>query len=235
MEAIRFSVEGVLNSFRVPFFRTYHLSFLAPPKTTIIGMLVNIMGRPEQYFYEILKDNTLQVAVVIDEIKGKAKDLWAYKTYAGKNMGRSVIRRDRLFEASYTIYLSSGETGILKEIYQALEKPKAVPALGMDDELIKIKNVEWISLSRNESMTINSVFMDRSYSYKANVKDFSKPVELPRSNVVPLSFRIKLDKQGRRESRKPEEEYKQVEYINCEIALDGVESFTDGRNRVVFY
>lgn len=235
MEAIKFSVEGVLNSFRVPFFKTYHLSLLAPPKTTIIGMLVNIMGKSEKCFYEMLKGNTMQVSVVIDEIKGKAKDLWAYKTFKNGNRGRSVIRRDKLFETSYTIYLRSKDESLVGEIYEALKSPKAIPALGMDDELVKIKYVEMVSLKKNESQIINSVFMDKGNKYKATVKDLSKPVELPRSNVVPLSFGIKLDKEGKRESRKPEEEYKQVEYINCEIELEGMESFTDGINRVVFY
>ena len=42
MKAIRFEVEGLLNSFRIPFFRTYHKTFLAPPKTTVIGLLCPI-------------------------------------------------------------------------------------------------------------------------------------------------------------------------------------------------
>ena len=235
MKAIRFSAEGILNSFRVPFFRTYHLSFLAPPKTTVIGMLVNIMGKPESCFYEILDNNSVQVSVIIEAVRGKAKDLWTYKTYSPKNMGRSVIRRDKLFGAAYTIYVSADKEELLDEIYGALKNPKGIPALGLDDEIVRIRNVELVTLRRNESSKINSIFMDKGYKYKATVKDPSKPIELPMSNIAPLSFSIKLDKEGQRESRKPQEEYKQVEYINCEIELDGVESFTDEINRVVFY
>ena len=106
MKVIRFGVEGVLNSFRVPFFRTYHKSFLAPPKTTIIGMLCNISLKPQKEFFEILENNLIEVSVVIEDIKGKSKDLWSYKTLDKKNRGKSIIRRDKLFRAKYAIYLN---------------------------------------------------------------------------------------------------------------------------------
>ena len=97
MEAIRFEVEGLLNSFRVPFFRTYHKTFLAPPKTTVIGLLCNIALKSQKEFFEILDQELIDVSVVIDEIGGRTKDLWSYKTLEKGNMGKSVIRRDKLF------------------------------------------------------------------------------------------------------------------------------------------
>ena len=52
MNVIRFKTEGILNSFRVPLFKTYHRTFLAPTKTNIIGMITNIMGKSERWYYE---------------------------------------------------------------------------------------------------------------------------------------------------------------------------------------
>lgn len=139
MEAIRFEVEGLLNSFRVPFFRTYHKTFLAPPKTTIIGLLCNIALKSQKEFFEILNQELIDVSVIIDEINGKTKDLWSYKTLEKGNMGKSVIRRDKLFLSKYTIYLSIKNKTLFDEIYSALKNPKNTPALGLDDELIIIQ------------------------------------------------------------------------------------------------
>lgn len=237
MGVIRFRVEGIFNSFRMPFFRTYHKSFLAPPKTTIIGMLNNIMGKSEEFYYSLLNEDKIKVSVVIDSIKGKAKDLWAYKTFESKSdmHGRSVIRRDKLFNAKYTVYLMINDKSLSEEIYNCLVCPKAVPSLGLDDELVKIYDVESdLKVDINDSYVINSVFMDKGYEYKAMVDDLEADVEMPTSNIVPLKYIIDSSKDFRA-ARKSMDEYKQVEYINCCIELKEVESFVCENNKIVFY
>ena len=237
MNAIKVRVEGVLNSFRIPFFKTYHRTFLAPTKTNIIGMLVNIMRQPEKTYYDILKQNSIKVSVVINSIEGKTKDLWAYKTFNTKNNGRSIIRRDKLFKACYTIYLKIEDTkNLFQEIVDCLKQPKCIPSLGLDDEIVKISEVEIIeNLQENNSRIINSVFIDKSYSYSVNIVNEDEFFQLPIANETPISFIVKTSDKGFRESRKPERLLKQVEYINCEIKLANVKSYTDGENRMVFY
>ncbi|OAA92591.1 CRISPR-associated protein Cas5 [Clostridium coskatii] len=237
MDIIKFQVEGIFNSFRVPFFRTYHKTFLAPPKTTILGMLTNIMGKSEKFYYNIFNEDKIKVSVVINSIKGKAKDLWSYKSLESKGgmHGRSIVRRDRLFNARYTIYLKIGETSLGKEVFNSLVYPKAVPSLGLDDELIKISSVKNdVKLIENDTHIINSVFMDKGYEYEVKVKDFHKDIEVPTANIVPLKYII-TEKKNFRTTRKATEEYKQVEYINCYVKLKDIESFICGENRIVFY
>ena len=89
MKAIRFRVEGVFNSFRIPLFKKYHKSFLAPPKTVILGMVSNVMGKSEEFYYNLLNSDIF-VSVVIENIGGKTKDLWRYR-----DKGTSIIRRDK--------------------------------------------------------------------------------------------------------------------------------------------
>ena len=158
MRVIRFGVEGLINSFRIPFFRTYHKSFLAPPKTTIIGMVCNISLKSQKEFFEILEKDKIEVSVIINSIQGKSKDLWSYKTIDKKNRGKSVIRRDKLFIPNYTIYLKIEDEELYKEILEALRYPKNIPSLGLDDELIKIDNVAEIDLELSNSNKIESVF-----------------------------------------------------------------------------
>jgi CRISPR-associated Cas5-like protein len=237
MKAIRFKVNGILNSYRIPFFRTYHKSFFAPPKTTIIGLLTNIMAKPEKWFYETLNNRDIDVSVIINEICGKAKDMWSYKTLESKSgmHGRSVIRRDKLFKACYTIYLLIKDPALSLDILEALKKPQSVPSLGLDDEMIIISEAMEIDLKPNTSNIIDSIFMDRGNLYKAVIKDVSKQVELPTSNIVPLNYIIEESKDKQRAARIPKDEFKQVEFINCEIHFENIESYTDGLNRVVFY
>jgi len=237
MKVIRFRVDGLVNSFRIPFFRTYHKSFLAPPKTTIIGMLCNISLKSQKEFFEILEKEMIQLSVVINSIEGKGKDLWSYKTIDKKNHGKSVIRRDKLFIPNYTIYLKIEDESLYKEILENLRKPKNIPSLGLDDELITIRDVEEISLISNNSSRIDSLFLDKGIAYKAFVKDISKTIELPISNVTATKL-IGFDKKEKRISREVTEEFRQVEFINCEIEFENeIESFKDNElsHRLVFY
>lgn len=238
MKVIRFELEGLLNSFRIPFFRTYHKTFLAPPKTTVIGMLCNISLKPQKDFFEILDKELIDVSVVIDEISGKTKDLWSYKTLEKKNMGKSVIRRDKLFLCKYTVYIYIKEQKIFDDIFESLKNPKNTPSLGLDDELVIIKNVKDVSecIKPNDTDRINSIFLNKGYTYKAFIQEQNKPIELPTPNLIPIKF-LAFDKKGNRISKEVKEEYPQVEYINCDIKIDGVESYKDieNNNRLVFY
>jgi CRISPR-associated protein Cas5t len=238
MKVIRFELEGLLNSFRIPFFRTYHKTFLAPPKTTVVGMLCNISLKPQKEFFEILDKELIDVSVVIDEISGKTKDLWSYKTLEKKNMGKSVIRRDKLFLSKYTIYVYIKEQTLFDDIFESLKNPKNIPSLGLDDELVIIKNVKDVSeaIKPNDTDRINSVFLNKGYNYKAFIKEPNKPIELPTPNLIPTKF-IAFDKKGNRISKEVVEEYPQIEYINCNMQIDGVISYMDieNNNRLVFY
>jgi CRISPR-associated protein Cas5t len=240
MNVIRFCVEGVFNSFRVPFFRTYHKSFLAPPKTTIIGMLVNIMREPESLYYKLLEKDDIRVSVIIDEIGGRAKDLWSYNTLTGKSdmHGRSVIRRDRLYKTKYIIYLNIPDKNIYNNVLTSLKKPKSVPYLGLDDEIIKLSNiseVEVVQVYADKESEINSVFLDKGIQYSVIIKDDSKWIELPTANNVPLKYSINIGTDDKRERREPSDEYKQIEYINCTVKVKGTKIYKDGNNRMVFY
>lgn len=239
MKVIRFELIGLINSYRIPFFRTYHKSFLAPPKTTIIGMLCNISLKSQKEFFEILDKDLIEVSIVINEIVGRAKDLWSYKTLEKKNMGKSVVRRDKLFRPNYTVYLKIEDESFYKEILESLKFPKNIPSLGMDDELVQIKNVESIILEKSKLNRIDSVFLDKNMKYKVYIKDIDKSIELPTSNVTPTKF-IAFDKKEKRipKESKKEYEFKQVEYLNCEVEfIEDIVSFVDNEfeNKVVFY
>ncbi|MDR1511659.1 MAG: CRISPR-associated protein Cas5 [Endomicrobium sp.] len=240
MKFIRFEAEGILNSFRVPFFRTYHKTFFAPPKSTIIGMLCNISLKSQKDFFEILNKELIGVSVVINNISGKTKELWSYKTLKKGNMGKNVVRRDKLFLSAYIIYLQIEDDVLFKDILEVLTNPKNIPSLGLDDELVIIKNVTALNNAvfvQNNTNRINSVFLDKNIKYKVNIAEYDKSLKLPTPNLVPTKFTA-FDSQGNRISKEVKEEFLQVEYMNCEVEfLENVESFVDMEldNRVIFY
>jgi len=241
MNSVRFEVKGFVNSFRIPFFRTYHRTFFAPPKTTIIGMLCNISLKPQEVFFEILDKEMIDVSVVINSIGGEIKDLWSYKTLEkSNNRGKSVIRRDKLFMPSYTIYLQIQNDELFKEILVSLKNPKNTPSLGLDDELITIKNITLLdeqSLVKNDTNIINSIFLNKNIKYKIHNPGYGSPIELPTPNLVPTKFAA-FDSSGNRISKEIKEEFLQVEYINCEMELlTDIPSFKDTQTGkgIVFY
>ncbi len=234
MKVIKFELKGFLNSFRIAFFRTYHKSFLAPPKSTVIGMLCNISLKSQKEFCEILNKELISVSIVIDEIKGKSKDFWSYRVFGGKNRGKSIIRRDKLFKPKYTIYLKIDDKELFNKILQSLKNPKNTPSLGLDDELVEIKNVEVLNLDLNNANRINSIFLDKGIKYKTHIKDELLEVNFPTTNLTPTKF--KYFENEKRVPREVIEEFKQIEFLNCEIEfLEEIESFKDEKNRLVFY
>jgi len=235
MKVIRFGIEGLKNSFRVPFFRTYHKTFLAPPKTTIIGMLCNISLKKEKEFFEILNDDKVQISVVIETIEGRGKDLWSYKILEKKNRGKSVIRRDFLFMASYTVYLKIEDISLYNQFLNSLKYPKNIPALGLDDELIVLKDIKEVEL-REKNVRINSIFLDKNYKYRTFIKDISKRVEMPSLNSYPTKF--EAYKKEKRVPKEIIEEQLQVEFFNCEVEFESkVQTFFDEelKNGIIFY
>jgi len=235
MKVIRFGIEGLKNSFRVPFFRTYHKTFLAPPKTTIIGMLCNISLKKEKEFFEILNDDKVQISVVIETIEGRGKDLWSYKILEKKNRGKSVIRRDFLFMASYTVYLKTDDITLYNQFLNSLKYPKNIPALGLDDELIVLKDIKEVEL-REKNVRINSIFLDKNYKYRTFIKDISKRVEMPSLNSYPTKF--EAYKKEKRVPKEIIEEQLQVEFFNCEVEFESkVQTFFDEelKNGIIFY
>ena len=214
MRVIKFKVEGVFNSFRIPFFKTYHKTFLSPPKTTIAGLLANISNKSQKEFFEMI--GKIKVGVIIENIDSKFKDLWKYKLYEKKNGGSGIIRRDKLFNAVYTIYVYNFDIEYLKN-------PLAVPSLGLDDEMVRISNVEEIEFV-NKTSKIHSSFLCDEVKIK-DIKVLGDNFIMPTFHNVPIEL-IGFEK-NKRIPKKVKKEKLQVDFFNCEIEVEGIEGYLD--------
>ena len=214
MKVIKFRVNGIFNSFRIPFFKTYHKTFLSPPKTTIIGLLANISNKPQKEFFEMIE--TIKVGIIIENIDSKFKDLWKYKLYEKKNGGSGIVRRDKLFNAIYTIYITDFDIKFLKS-------PLAVPALGLDDEMVKISDIEEIELTKKTDK-IHSCFVSDEIKIK-DIKVLDDNFMMPTFCNVPTEI-VGFEKDIR-VPKKVKKEQLQVDFFNCEIEVENLEVYLD--------
>jgi len=159
MNIIRFRIEGLVNSFRVPQTAVYQNTTITPTKTQIVGLLTNIMGKVEKDYYELL--NELMVGIVPVKINNIFVDLWQYKKWKESNQGRAVLTREKIFLPIYDIYIGiDNDMGLV----DSLKHPRRIPALAMDDELIMIKDVKELGKYKDVQVNknkVNSIFIQK--------------------------------------------------------------------------
>lgn len=155
MKVVRFTLEGSINSFRIPQTSAYQLTYLAPTKTQIVGMLSSIMGKGENDYYELLKN--LNIGIIPKQVDSLFTDDWTFRKWKTAGSGRDILRREKLYKTIYLVYVSA-ENLIMEEILNALKNPKRIPSIGMDDELVLIKDIKEILMEKDEKIIVHSVF-----------------------------------------------------------------------------
>jgi CRISPR-associated protein Cas5t len=201
LQAVRLSVHGNFNSFRIGSAIKYHRTYYVPTKTTLIGLLGSALG---------LEDNKLQnmftsmhTNAILDSYSGHATDLWLITKL--KTQGRSEsspIMREILFEPHYSIYYliyqSINELDI-DDIINAFEDPVFALSLGRSDEMIEVKEVIGVNLSSTSSNSNEYYFKHTILPF--NYKDFFANYErlsprigqtfsVPQVISIPVSFKI---------------------------------------------
>jgi len=189
MEVIRFTVEGMVNSFRRVETASFQNTELTPKKTHIAGLLTNIMGKTEKFYYSFLPK--LKVAILPLSIEDIFVDMWQYKKWKTSNYGRAVVNREKLYRAKYEIYIVVPDE-LKEEVYTALLYPQRPPSLGMDDELVTIGGVTYAELNKlnEEKVNVHSVFPEDwviDYSFHPGKNGIIIP---PRTAVSNLEFEM---------------------------------------------
>ncbi|MBD3363134.1 CRISPR-associated protein Cas5 [Candidatus Dojkabacteria bacterium] len=221
---LRFSLSGVFNSFKIPTFKTYHKTFLAPTRTHILGFLTNISRGSEKDYYDLLNQD-IQVSVVIKSLLGETKDLWTFKSLKDSNHGRNVIRRVKNYRAKYIIYLKISAEEIFENLLTNLKNPQRIPSLGMDDEIVNITDVKKRNLSEVKEKRIDSVIpykKDQDEFLDFNVQSDLKSNSIiiyPQDYLIHKSFKTEWKQNNVRGIRKPIDPIYIREFYNCTIEL----------------
>lgn len=244
MHYLRFELEGLINSFRIPVIKTFHKTYLAPSRTHILGLIANISGLSEKGYYDLLLKD-IKVSIVIDNLEGGVKDLWVYKSLSTRNHGRSPLRRSKNYKSSYSIYLQSSEEQIMRTMYKNLMAPQRISSLGMDDELVIIKNVKQLNEDQDivlkRSSEVHSVFpysSENEQSYNVMIIDVHAMTMYPQDNLVIRDFKFKEFSDTKRGTRFPDSTIYVKEFYNCTIQLkDQIDTYYDSEKNkyILFY
>lgn len=175
LTAIRLKLIGCTNSFRIPEYHTYHKTLIFPPKTTVCGMIGAAMGySPQEVNEKILPQ--LKVAILIEAIAGEVKDLWKIKKVTNYSKGDekmedcvvidnksfygAVLLRELLYQPQYTIYLTSENMELLKEVFVSLQNPQWALSLGREDELVKLQcQPQWIHIEEHQNLWFSNTVL----------------------------------------------------------------------------
>lgn len=171
MECLHVAGRGLVNSFRLPDYHTYHKTLPLPPKTTIAGFIGAALGiSPEEVNDEWLVPPRFYVA-----IRGQAnvafKDLWQYRKYTGKGIKEftdgkaetpwftSVTTRELLYGLELGLYFFFKNEADIALVEAALNQPAWAPSLGREDELLLIDQVRRVIVqsSSDEAVWSNTV------------------------------------------------------------------------------
>jgi CRISPR-associated Cas5-like protein len=213
MKVIRFTTEGLINSFRIPQTSAHQLTYLAPTKTNIVGMITSIMGKGEDYYYNLLKN--IKVGVVPLQIDSLFTDAWTFRKWKESGSGRDILKREKLYKTRYVIYIAC-EEDLRAKIYDSIKNPLRIPSLGMDDEMVLIRDLTEIEMEKTEDNKIHSIFkFEEGMQFIPKFGGF-KGMQIfpPRITTINLDFNVK------KIPRKPEKFIQIVEFagLYCELS-----------------
>jgi len=154
-EIIVCTIEGLTFSFRKPRFENYQATHVIPPKSVIVGMIVNALNRGESVYYPLLKE--IKYSPILLDVESRFIDLWtAIQGKKGDKRGkRGIFYREHLFRAKYRVYLYSEK--YLDDIWEALSQPQNIVYLGKSEDLVKIHSLEKQPLKRVKTNKIRDI------------------------------------------------------------------------------
>ncbi|WP_290596143.1 MULTISPECIES: CRISPR-associated protein Cas5 [unclassified Archaeoglobus] len=139
MHGLYFEVTSDFGHFRNPFTLSFFETFLAPPRTTILGLVGAALGLDESETIKL--GDKLKVGVKILEIKGFAREIVTTFNYKVKPPERTPIMREILVNPTYRVYLGSEDKDLLKSIIEALKKPKYSLYMGISEFLARVTKI----------------------------------------------------------------------------------------------
>ena len=222
LEGLIFKVEWILNSFRQNDFKTYHKTYIVPTKWNILWMLTNICGEGEKFYYDLASKN-IDIQIKILNLWGFTKDLWHIKDL--KHQEWSIIRREKIYNSIYEIQVIIEDKELLDKFFYFLNNPIRIPALGLDNEVVKIFDIRrWIFKEIYTKEVDRIIFLDDIYNFK--FFPFEKKYFLaPKLNIINSWWEIKWNRKWffwwlTRDQRKWKGKLYFIEFYNWKIIFD---------------
>jgi len=168
MYGLYFEITSDFGHFRNPFTLSFFETFLAPPRTTILGFIGAAMGLDEKETIEL--GNKLKVGVRILELKGFAREIVTTFNYKEKPPILTPIMREILVNPTYRVYLGSEDRELLKFVNEALIKPKYPLYMGISEFLARVVKISKLQKFEEVREKCFSCIVPANGGYKVKIK-----------------------------------------------------------------
>lgn len=139
--SFHFDIHAELAHFRDIFTQSFFKTLLAPPRTTIIGILGAAAGLSESETISI--SEKLFVGLKVLSLKGHAKEITT-SINQKPDGGRTPVMRNFVVDPYYQIFVGSQENELILKLHGAIKNPLFPLYLGISECLADITNISEI-------------------------------------------------------------------------------------------
>ncbi|GIU72271.1 MAG: hypothetical protein KatS3mg003_1750 [Candidatus Nitrosocaldaceae archaeon] len=208
---IYFDITSDFAHFRDMFTHSYFRTLLAPPRTTVLGIVGAAKGLNEED--TIALSEKLYIGIKILSLSGIAKEIITAINQKKANL-TTPIMRSLIVKPVYRIFVGSKDKDIINDILCALENPTYPLYLGISDYIAEIKMISDIySTNLNTSDTFTCVIPINDIRFTTYIEE-GKMVFMPELNNTTYSF--KRSPKG----RVPDKYVKLLMFYNCKVKLE---------------
>ena len=191
MHGLTFELAGELGHFRNLFTHSFLETMIAPPKTTVVGMIGAALGYDETQTVELV--DKLRIGVKILQIKGFIKEITTFFNYKNKPPETTPIMRELVVSPRYKVYVATEDETLLNQIADSLKHPFYPIYLGISDligYIVQIRNIEVQEYKTKLFDCITPFYENLNYvvRIKENVSGVMIPPKIYR---VPKKFELK--------------------------------------------
>ncbi len=204
-----FDITSELAHFRDPFTHSFFKTLLAPPRTTILGILGAAKGLGEEDTIKL--SDQLYIGIKIISLNGTAKEIIAAKNLKKSDLTTPVMRTV-LVKPVYRIFVGSSYKETIEDILEAVQRPKYPFYLGISDYLASINNISEIYNSeRITADTFSCIIPLHNGSYSTYVEE-GKIAFMPELSRTVHSFKYS-------QGRIPDRYVRLLMFYNCKVKL----------------
>jgi|FaiFalDrversion3_1042247.scaffolds.fasta_scaffold00239_3 CRISPR-associated protein Cas5t len=210
-----FDITSDFAHFRDIFTHSFFKTLLAPPRTTVIGIIGAAMGIDEKSTIELSNRSGLYIGINILLIKGIAKEIIHVRNLKGSMLTETPTLRTLIVSPVYRLYIASNDEELLEKIRASLYNPVYPLYLGISEFLAKILNISNIYTIESCTTTkLSCVVPFNNIEYSTHIIDNNKLVFLPEISKTVYSF--KYTNKG----REPEKYINLLMSYNCELRFE---------------
>jgi len=184
-----FDTHASLAHFRDIFTQSFFKTLLAPPRTTIIGMLGAAMGLNESDTISL--SDKLLVGSKILSLKGYAKEITTAINQK-RGGGRTPVMRNLVVDPRYRIFIGSKEKELISQLRNAIRTPFFSLYLGISECLADVANISEVTnahLVETKKFKC-TVSLPTDGGYETKVDEKGKTIFLPERVRTVHSFTL---------------------------------------------